>query len=112
VTTSANRAFVVSAHPLGSALSVVVAPRSGKSSIEQLADGAIQVRVTAPSVDGAANAALLRFLSDELDIPRSRFEIIAGASSRRKRITIAGLTPDELETRLRAALHPPSDSVG
>jgi uncharacterized protein YggU (UPF0235/DUF167 family) len=38
-------------------------------------------------------------------VPRSRLEIIGGASSRRKRITVNGLTPDELETRLQAALH-------
>jgi uncharacterized protein (TIGR00251 family) len=85
-------------------LSVVVAPRAGRTSIEQLADGAIQVRVAAPPVDGAANAALLRFLAEMFDVPRSRLEIISGASNRRKRIVIAGVAPDELETRLRAAL--------
>ena len=94
----------VSPHAHGSVLSVVVAPRAGKSSIERLADGAIQVRIAAPPVDGAANAALLRFLAGVLDVPRSRFEIVSGASSRRKRIVIAGLAPDELETRLQAAL--------
>ena len=102
--TGIDRASGVSPHTHGSVLSVVVAPRAGKSSIERLADGAIQVRVAAPPVDGAANAALLRFLADVLDIPRSRFEIAFGASSRRKRIVIAGLAPNELETRLQAAL--------
>jgi uncharacterized protein YggU (UPF0235/DUF167 family) len=86
-------------------LSVVVVPRAARSSLERQADGAIQVRVTAPPVDGAANAALLRYLADVLDVPRSGLEIIGGASSRRKRITVNGLTPDELETRLQAALH-------
>jgi hypothetical protein len=85
-------------------LSVVVVPRAARSSLERQADGAIQVRVTAPPVDGAANAALLRYLADVLDVPRSGLEIIGGASSRRKRITVNGLTPDELETRLQAAL--------
>jgi uncharacterized protein len=85
-------------------LSVVVAPRAGRSSIERLADGVIQIRVAAAPVDGAANAALLRFLAGVLDLPRSRFEIVSGASSRRKRIVIAGLAPDELETRLQTAL--------
>jgi uncharacterized protein YggU (UPF0235/DUF167 family) len=55
-------------------------------------------------VDGAANAALLRFLADMLDVQRSRMEIVSGASSRRKRISFVGLTPDELEARLQAAL--------
>ena len=104
MTTGGNCACVVSKHAHGSVLTVIVVPRATRSSIEQLADGAIQVRVTAPPVDGAANAALLRFLAGVLAVPRSRLEIIGGASSRRKRITVNGVTPDELETRLQAAL--------
>ena len=72
--------------------------------MERLPAGAIQVRVAARPVVGAANAALLRFLAGVLDVPRSRLEIIGGASSRRKRISVSGLTPDELETRLQTAL--------
>jgi uncharacterized protein (TIGR00251 family) len=104
VTTGANRASTVSKQAHGSVLSVIVVPRAASSSIEQLADGAVRVRVAAPPVDGAANAALLRFLAGVLDVPRSQLEIIGGATSRRKRITVSGLTPDELQTRLRAAL--------
>jgi uncharacterized protein len=104
VTTGANRASGISTHPRGSVLSVVVVPRAGRSSIDRLADGAIQVRVAAPPVDGAANSALLRFLAGALDVPRSRLEIISGAASRRKRISFAGLTPVELESRLQAEL--------
>jgi uncharacterized protein (TIGR00251 family) len=105
VTTGANRASGVSKHAHGSVLSVIVIARAARPSIEQLTDGAIQVRVAAPPVDGAANAALLRFLAGVLDVPRSRLEIVSGASSRRKRITVSGLTPDELETRLQTAFH-------
>jgi uncharacterized protein YggU (UPF0235/DUF167 family) len=46
----------------------------------------------------------VRLLAGALDIPRSRLEIISGETSRRKRIVIAGVTPDELESRLQAAL--------
>ena len=104
MTTGANHALAVSRHPHGSLLSVVVVPRSGKSSIAQLADSAIQVRVAAPPVGGAANAALLRFLAAILDVPRSRLRIISGASSRQKRVVIAGMSPEELEKRLHVAL--------
>jgi uncharacterized protein (TIGR00251 family) len=104
VTTGASGASGVSRHPHGSLLSVVVVPRAGKSSIAQLADGTIQIRVAAPLVDGAANASLLRFLAKILAVPRSRIEIVSGASSRRKRIFIAGMASDDLETRLHAAL--------
>jgi uncharacterized protein len=105
VTTGANRGSGVANHPHGSLLSVVVVPRSGKTSIAQLADGTIQIRVAAPPVDGAANAALLRFLADMLDMPRSRLSITSGASSRRKRISVEGVAPEEFERRLQAALN-------
>ena len=104
MTTGADRASGVSKHAHGSVLSVIVVPRAARSAIEQLADGSIQVRVTVPPVDGAANAALLRFLAGVLDVPRSRLEITGGSSSRRKRIAVGGLTPDELEARLQAEL--------
>jgi len=104
VTTDTNRASGVSRHPQGCLLSVVVVPRAGKSSIAQLADGAFQIRVAAPPVDSAANAALLRFLADILDVPRSRLAIASGASNRRKRISVDGIAPDELVPRLQAAL--------
>jgi uncharacterized protein YggU (UPF0235/DUF167 family) len=104
VTAGANRASAVSQHAHGSVLSVAVIPRATRSSIERRADGAIQIRVAAPPVAGAANAALLRYLAGVLDVPRSRLKIIGGASGRRKRISVTGLPPEELETRLQAAL--------
>ena len=103
MTTGTKPASGVSKYSYGTLLSVVVVPRAGKSSIAQRADGTIQIRVAAPPVDGAANAALLRFLAAILDVPRSRLAIASGASSRRKRISVDGLAPDELERRLHAA---------
>jgi uncharacterized protein YggU (UPF0235/DUF167 family) len=69
-----------------------------------LADGALRIRLAAAPVDGAANAALLRFLADALDVPRSRLTIVSGEASRRKRIVLEGLPVDDLEARLRRAL--------
>jgi uncharacterized protein len=94
----------VSGHAHGSLLSVVVVPRAGKSSIAQPPDGSLQIHVAAPPVNGAANASLLRFLAGILDVPRTRIEIVSGASSRRKRIFITGVASDEIESRLDAAL--------
>ncbi|HET6788116.1 MAG TPA: DUF167 domain-containing protein, partial [Aquabacterium sp.] len=37
-----------------------------------------------PPVDGAANEALRRWLSQELGIPQARVELLRGASGRRK----------------------------
>ncbi len=94
----------VTAHPRGSQLAVTVAPRSSVNRIDRLDESSLRVRVTAAPVDGAANTALLRVLSAALDIPRSRLEISSGESSRRKRILVAGIAPDELTRRVDAAL--------
>lgn len=94
----------VSPHPRGSVLAVVVSPRSSLNAIESAADGALRVRVTASPVAGAANAAVLRLLSDLLGVPRSRLEIASGATRRRKRVKVEGMTPDIVAARLQEAL--------
>lgn len=49
------------------------------------------IRLAAPPVEGAANDALVSFLSDALDLPRRSIRIVAGERSRDKRIAISGL---------------------
>jgi uncharacterized protein len=104
VTPDSTPGSPISSHARGSALSVTVVPRAGRTSIEESTDGTLRARVAAPPVDGAANATLLRLLADVLDVPRSRLEIASGLSSRHKRVVVEGMTPGELQKRLRVAL--------
>jgi uncharacterized protein YggU (UPF0235/DUF167 family) len=46
-------------------------------------------------VDGAANTALLTFLADTLDLPRTSVHLVSGSTSRRKRIAITGRSVEE-----------------
>lgn len=50
----------------------------------------IKIRVTAPAVDGQANAALIRFLAREFDVQQSQVIIAGGAGGRDKRVLIHG----------------------
>ncbi len=61
---------------------------------------AIKIRVKAPPVDGAANEELIRFLAKRFGVPRSSIRLVSGASSRHKRITIDGMTPEEIARSL------------
>jgi len=61
---------------------------------------AILVRLAAPPVDGAANDALIAFLSAALDIPRRQITIVSGERSRDKRVRIAGIGTDAAISRL------------
>ena len=49
---------------------------------------ALSVRVAAPPVDGAANAALIAFLAKSLGVARTDIAIASGETSRLKRVTI------------------------
>lgn len=51
----------------------------------------VQLRVTAPPADGAANEAVLRLLAAALDRPRRDLTLLRGASAR---IKLIGIAPD------------------
>lgn len=59
----------------------------------------LRVRVGAPPVDGAANAALILLLAGALGVPKSAVAISAGETSRIKTVDIAG-EPADLAARL------------
>ena len=48
----------------------------------------VEIAIHAPPKDGKANAELIRFLSDRLEIPRSSIEIVSGQMAKLKRVKI------------------------
>lgn len=76
-------------------VSVKVKPGVRKEGVA-MENGTLAVRVAAPAVDGKANEALIRLLSEVLAVPKSRIVIRAGHSSRFKRIEM----PDDAAKRL------------
>jgi uncharacterized protein (TIGR00251 family) len=84
----------------GTILDVRVVPRSSKNAIEGVADGVLRVRLTAPPVDGAANAALIDLISRECGVPKSRVVLIAGERSRQKRVLLRGIEAAQIRERL------------
>ena len=73
-------------------LSVRVQPRASQSAIVGIHGDALKIRVSAPPVDGAANAALIEFLADIFAVSRRSVRILAGESSRSKVVEIDGIT--------------------
>jgi len=51
-------------------------------------------------VDGAANAALIEFVAEQLGIAKSRVRISAGLTSRRKTVEADGVTAAQLAAAL------------
>ena len=66
------------------------------------ADGrpVLKVRVRARPVEGEANAALLKLLARTLRVPKSAVALDRGGQSRTKRISVEGLSDDDLRDRL------------
>lgn len=73
---------------------VRVAPRASRSSVNGVHDGALKVSLTAPPVDGAANAALVSLLAELLDLPKRAVEISHGHEARLKTVRVTGTTEE------------------
>ena len=78
-------------------LAVRVTPRSDRDAIEDVDDaGALRVRVTAPPADGAANKAVVKLVAKAAGVPKSAVSVVAGTSSRHKRLAIEGASAAHL----------------
>lgn len=94
----------IAATETGIRLTVRLLPNASRNEIGAVledADGraALQVRVIAPAVDGAANAALIGFLAKYLRVRKSDIAIVSGERARRKIVALTG-DPVELIGRL------------
>jgi uncharacterized protein (TIGR00251 family) len=83
---------------------VRVVPRASRNTIAGIHDGAVRIRLTAPPVEGAANEALVTFLSSVLRVAKRDIELVSGQSARNKVVSVSGLAAEEVEARLRAHL--------
>jgi uncharacterized protein (TIGR00251 family) len=84
-------------------LAVKLQPRAAANEIVGVQGAELRVRVTAPPVDSAANAALLEFLTKRLDCARGQLRLLRGHTSRHKLIQITGLGTREVTQRLAIA---------
>jgi uncharacterized protein (TIGR00251 family) len=83
-------------------LAIRLTPRADR---DALSPGAapgepLRARVTAPPVDGQANAALVKLVAKALGVPKSRVAIVRGQGARDKVVRVEGLSPDDAHARL------------
>ena len=77
-----------------------VIPRARRDEIAGERDGRLVVRVTAPPVDGKANAAVCALLAQAAGMPKGAVRVVRGETSRDKLVLIDGAD----EPAVRAAL--------
>ncbi len=69
-------------------LAIRVQPRASRDEIVGPHGDSLKVRITAPPVDGRANAHLIKYLAKAFGVPRARVTLLAGESGRDKRLRI------------------------
>lgn len=71
-------------------VTVTVKPGSNKGPLVEAADdGSLTVYVRERAVEGRATAAVVRVLAEHFGVPKSRVELVSGATSRIKRFRVA-----------------------
>lgn len=75
---------------------VRVVPRASRNAIIGVHEGALKVALTAPPVEGAANAALTKLVAKTLGVPKSHVEIARGQRARTKLLRVHGIDSEGL----------------
>ncbi len=77
-----------------------IQPRASRNKIVGIHDGNVKISLTAPPVDGKANAELIKFISRSLKISKGSIDIISGESSRRKLLAVSSLSAKDIAEKL------------
>lgn len=73
---------------------VYIQPGSKRHEIVGLIHDELKIKLAAPAMDGRANTALIKFLSELLQVPKSNIVLKSGEKSRHKRIEICSKSID------------------
>ena len=86
-------------------LKLHVTPRGSRNEIIGWRGDILYIKTTAPPVDGAANAAIVKLVAGSLKIRKSQVELVSGDKSREKILKIIGLSDAELYARLQTVVN-------
>ena len=71
-------------------LDIIVQPRASRPGVGPMVGDRVRVAVTAPPVDGKANAAVIEALAEAFGVRRAAVQIVRGETGRRKTVRIDG----------------------
>lgn len=81
---------------------VRVTPRARRNTLALEGD-TLHVRLAAPPVEGAANAALLALLAERLGLPKRAVTLLRGETSREKVVAIEGITAEAFRQHITSS---------
>jgi hypothetical protein len=77
-------------------LALYVQPKSSRTRVTGLHDGSLKLTITAPPVEGKANAQITAFIAKLFKIPKASVTLVSGHQGRHKRVAVTGIKPDEI----------------
>ncbi len=86
----------------GVRLAVQITPNAKKSEVIGSLDDVLKIRLQAQPIEGKANEALIRYIADMLNVPKSAVQITHGHTNKRKILEIHArqLTPEGVRQTL------------
>lgn len=81
-------------------LALHIQPGAKRTEVAGVHGEALKIRLAAPPVDGKANDCLIAFLAETLGVPKARVELVAGASSRTKRVRVCDIVAEVVQAKL------------
>ncbi len=83
--------------PMPLTIDILVVPRASRTTVGSMVGDRLRVAVTAPPVDGAANAAVIEAVAEAFGVRRAAVTIVRGERGRRKTVRIEGATSEVLQ---------------
>jgi uncharacterized protein (TIGR00251 family) len=84
----------------GAQFALRVQPRASRNAVVGLMGDAVKLALTAPPVDGKANAAVVEYLAELLRVSKSSVTIVSGETGRNKLIAVRGVTAEQVRKAL------------
>ncbi len=81
-------------------IKIYVQPGAKKNEIVGLFGEELKIKLQSPPIEGKANEALLKYLSQQLELPRSQITLKTGQTSRHKVVEIKH-SPTQLDALLK-----------
>lgn len=96
--------FPVNTSGSSPSLSIQAKPNAKKTALLSINEGILAISIHAPPSEGEANRELIFFLSKLFHLPQKNVQITRGLSSKRKTVTLQGISEKEIHDYLQASL--------
>lgn len=88
----------------GVSIEIVVQPRASRTRLVGEHGDRLKLQITAPPVDGEANAAIVDYFSSVFRIPKRDVEITSGLTGKRKMVRLVGVDGETAERLLASKI--------